>query len=263
VPNKRTPHSIRVIIVDDDIAQTTLTLVAAPAIGSFLAVLVIRLPVGRPVLFGRSACDHCGTVLGWRDLVPLISGLLAGGKCRYCHTPVSRFHPLMELTALIPVIWSLTVLQGGRAFAGDVLGWQLIAIIAMTWRARSLPFALIGALLLSGLIAKASFAPHSGATSCLTAIGCGSGFAILSRYSGKPSDQSHADVPTAALLAGLGAWLSWGEALALLCFASSAALLSFWSNRIHGNTRFTQPIFRTSLVLVGWLLWLYGPLLIT
>jgi prepilin signal peptidase PulO-like enzyme (type II secretory pathway) len=40
----------------------------APFIGSFLGVLILRLPDGRPVAMARSACDHCGHQLGWRDV---------------------------------------------------------------------------------------------------------------------------------------------------------------------------------------------------
>ncbi|HYC12939.1 MAG TPA: prepilin peptidase, partial [Stellaceae bacterium] len=48
-------------------------LVAAPFVGSFLGVLVLRLPQGRTIVWGRSVCPVCGTGLTARDLVPLLS----------------------------------------------------------------------------------------------------------------------------------------------------------------------------------------------
>jgi prepilin signal peptidase PulO-like enzyme (type II secretory pathway) len=45
----------------------------------------------------RSRCLHCGHTLNWYDLIPLVSWLSTGGKCRYCHTRIGNFEPLIEL----------------------------------------------------------------------------------------------------------------------------------------------------------------------
>lgn len=45
----------------------------------------------------RSVCLHCGHELRWYDLVPLVSWISLQGKCRYCHKPIGRFEPLIEL----------------------------------------------------------------------------------------------------------------------------------------------------------------------
>ena len=55
-------------------------LLAAPCVGSFLAVVAVRLPEGRSVLRGRSACPHCAAVLGFLDLVPILGWRLARGR---------------------------------------------------------------------------------------------------------------------------------------------------------------------------------------
>src|SRR5262249_62031176 len=59
-------------------------LTIAPFVGSFLGVVITRLPEGRPVIWGRSACKACGGTLAARDLVPLLSWLLLRGRCRRC-----------------------------------------------------------------------------------------------------------------------------------------------------------------------------------
>ena len=69
----------------------------APFVGSFLGVVIDRLPDGRPIIAGRSACETCGHALGWTDLVPLVSFLLLRGSCRYCGAHLSLFYPLIEL----------------------------------------------------------------------------------------------------------------------------------------------------------------------
>ncbi len=54
------------------------------AVGSFLNVVVDRLPRGQPILVSRSRCDACGTALAPADLVPVLSYLWLRGHCRYC-----------------------------------------------------------------------------------------------------------------------------------------------------------------------------------
>ena len=64
--------------------------------GSFLNVVATRMGTGVGV-GGRSKCDHCGTALRWYELVPVLSFLALGGKCRTCRARLSWSHPLVEL----------------------------------------------------------------------------------------------------------------------------------------------------------------------
>ncbi len=65
-------------------------------IGSFLNVLIYRLPRGISIVTPRSHCPRCKHVLAERDLVPLLSWMVQGGKCRYCKTPISPRYMLVE-----------------------------------------------------------------------------------------------------------------------------------------------------------------------
>ena len=67
-------------------------------VGSFLDVVIDRLPRSESFLKGRSYCESCKHVLGTRDLIPLVSFVLLRGRCRYCHVPLSYQYPLLELT---------------------------------------------------------------------------------------------------------------------------------------------------------------------
>lgn len=67
------------------------------AVGSFLNVLIDRLPRGRNVITGRSTCDYCGKTLRWFELIPLISFLVQRGRCRRCHKKLSWQYPIVEL----------------------------------------------------------------------------------------------------------------------------------------------------------------------
>ena len=79
---------------------TILIFIFGLAIGSFLNVIILRLPKEK-TLTGRSACPRCKKVLGTLELVPVFSFLFLGGKCKNCKQPISWRYPLIEfLTGL-------------------------------------------------------------------------------------------------------------------------------------------------------------------
>src|SRR5579859_5277788 len=101
-----------------------MTILLAPFIGSFLGVLIGRLPEGRPVVVARSACETCGRPLGPLDLVPIVSYAASRG----------RFHRAVELAALVPAIWAVSLDDGLRLWADCILGWTLLALSWIDWR---------------------------------------------------------------------------------------------------------------------------------
>ena len=67
------------------------------ATGSFLNVIIYRVPAGRSVVRPRSACPHCGSQITAMDNIPLLSWILLRGRCRRCHAPISIRYPVVEL----------------------------------------------------------------------------------------------------------------------------------------------------------------------
>jgi leader peptidase (prepilin peptidase) / N-methyltransferase len=67
------------------------------AVGSFLNVVIYRVPRGESVVSPRSACPSCGTPIRERDNIPVVSWLLLRGRCRDCGAPISPRYPLVEL----------------------------------------------------------------------------------------------------------------------------------------------------------------------
>ena len=65
-------------------------------IGSFLNVLIDRLS-NEQGIGGRSHCDHCKRQLQVRDLIPVLSYVYTGGKCRYCYKHISFYYPIVEI----------------------------------------------------------------------------------------------------------------------------------------------------------------------
>ncbi len=66
-------------------------------IGSFLNVVVYRVPRGQSVVQPRSRCPGCGTQIAARDNIPIVSWVLLRGRCRHCHELISVRYPLVEL----------------------------------------------------------------------------------------------------------------------------------------------------------------------
>jgi leader peptidase (prepilin peptidase) / N-methyltransferase len=75
------------------------------AIGSFLNVVVYRVPAGISVMWPPSRCPTCFHKLGMGENIPILGWLLLRGKCRHCHTPISPRYPLIEaITAIMFVL---------------------------------------------------------------------------------------------------------------------------------------------------------------
>src|ERR1700679_1885118 len=65
-------------------------------IGSFLNVVIYRVPRNESIVRPRSACPACGTSIREKDNVPVFSWLVLRGHCRDCHAPISVRYPLVE-----------------------------------------------------------------------------------------------------------------------------------------------------------------------
>jgi leader peptidase (prepilin peptidase)/N-methyltransferase len=85
-------------------------------VGSFMTVAVYRLPRGESVVGGRSRCPSCGSQIGARDNVPVLSWLLLRGRCRHCGARISAEYPLIELaTAALVVLAAIRWADPWRA----------------------------------------------------------------------------------------------------------------------------------------------------
>jgi leader peptidase (prepilin peptidase)/N-methyltransferase len=67
------------------------------AIGSFLNVVIYRVPRGESISRPRSKCPACGTPIRWYDNIPVLSWVLLRARCRACKAPISARYPLVEL----------------------------------------------------------------------------------------------------------------------------------------------------------------------
>ena len=66
------------------------------AVGSFMNVVVYRLPLGMSLVHPPSHCPKCGKRIPWYDNVPIFGWIMLRGRCRQCHNPISACYPMVE-----------------------------------------------------------------------------------------------------------------------------------------------------------------------
>lgn len=101
------------------------------AIGSFLNVVIWRVPRGESLLHPSSACPECGQVIRKRDNIPVLSWLLLRGKCRDCREPISARYPLVE--ALTALLFVLLLWQFGLSFEFVAFAYLAAVGVALTF----------------------------------------------------------------------------------------------------------------------------------
>lgn len=238
--------------------------VAGTAAGSFLNVLVHRLPVmtrgegAELTLWSpRSHCPQCGQTIYLRHLVPILSYLALRGRCAFCKTSISLRYPVLELTAgllAVGVVASMDSLLEAGAYA--VLGWGLLALAVIDWQTRLLPDLLVYPLLWLGLLANTFglFAPLHEAV-----IGAAAGYLSLWLLNHlfyllrKESGIGYGDFK---MFAVCGAWLGW-TMLSWVALAASILTLLLWlALRMWHHAERALPFGPAlALALFGSLIW--------
>ncbi len=241
--------------------NAVILLVVAPFVGSFVGLLIERLPVGESVVLGRSRCRSCAAMLGLLDLVPLLSWAASGGRCRHCHAALGWFHPGVELAALGVALWSVLVAPGWLAWASAGLGWTLLVLAVIDQRHMILPDTLNLPLIPAGLAVAAltpagGFVHHmAGVVAAAASLG-----AIAWAYQ-RARGRQGLGLGDVKLFAAAGAWVGWqGLASVLLIGAVAGLAAVFALARVKGIPAPREPVaFGPYLALGFWITWLYGP----
>ena len=100
-------------------------------VGSFLNVVIHRVPLKQSVIRPRSRCPGCGTQLAERDNIPVVSWLLLRGRCRTCAMPIPPRYPLVEL--LTGALFALVGLRFGADWAVPAYLVLVAALVAISF----------------------------------------------------------------------------------------------------------------------------------
>jgi leader peptidase (prepilin peptidase)/N-methyltransferase len=225
-------------------------------IGSFLNVVVYRVPAGLSILYPPSRCPHCLRQLAPRDNIPIIGWFLIKGKCRYCHTPISWRYPAIEaMTAFL--FWGLAVCFGASqpvlilCFYAAFLSWLLVLAL-IDCDTMTLPNSLTQSGLVLGIIYQVSLATinHSDRSALPKLLLFGIGGAVLGiwlldimRIAGRFFLQKEAmgggDPKLAAMI---GMWLGWENVLLTMLIAAAVGTVVGLITILFKNSDRQQPI---------------------
>jgi leader peptidase (prepilin peptidase) / N-methyltransferase len=120
-------------------------------IGSFLNVLIVRIPKGENIAFPASHCVTCNKPLKWYHNIPLLSWLFLRGRCSYCHDRISLQYPIVELlNTVIFIVAALKYNSLTQILLSSLVFSLLLALSAIDFKYKAVPDVLsIPALFLS------------------------------------------------------------------------------------------------------------------
>jgi leader peptidase (prepilin peptidase)/N-methyltransferase len=216
-----------------------LAAVCGLAIGSFLNVVIYRVPQGLSIVRPRSACPRCGNEIRSRDNVPVVSWLLLRGSCRDCGEPISAFYPIVEIVtalaftgiawaALSSSLWSSPSASLASSLSLLAFLWLAsagISLIIIDAQVGRLPNAIVIPLYVSGAtllgisaILASDYAALFRALTGLAALSALYGLLFVT----VPNGMGWGDVKLAGILGFFLGWVGWG---ALLIGALAAFVL--------------------------------------
>lgn len=124
-------------------------------IGSFLNVLIYRIPKGENVTTTNSHCMSCDHRLYAKDLVPLFSWIFLGGKCRYCKAKISVQYPIVEAINGIMyslIFWFVCGAKPSIALVGYCIAFSaLLVTTVIDWRTMEIPDSMWIAIFVGGV----------------------------------------------------------------------------------------------------------------
>jgi leader peptidase (prepilin peptidase)/N-methyltransferase len=272
----------------DSTLLITLTALLGLLVGSFLNVVILRLPrrlehdwksqahelfgaelaIDAPLadaappdlVFTGSHCPSCKHPLSPLDNIPLVSWLALGGRCRYCRTRISWQYPLVELLSALAsaaIAWKFG--YGWPLAAGLVFTWILIAASGIDARTQLLPDQLTLPLLWVGLLIALVplFVTPSSAIigAAVGYLSLWSVFWMFKLITGKEG-MGYGDFK---LLGALGAWMGAAALLPIILLSSLiGALVGGAALALRGQDRSTPIPFGPFIAAAGWAWFVFG-----
>lgn len=192
-------------------------------IGSFVLVLASRFKEDgfKSSLTGRSQCDSCDHTLNWLDLIPIISFIMLGGKCRYCHKKIAPNHLIAEIglglmAVVLAIKFSLFLVVGLNLI---IIALLITLALIDYFNQQVLEVILIAAL---PFIVALAIINHVNYLSVIYGLLVGLGLFFLLFALGRGRWMGFGDVEVASLL---GVWLGFpGIVLAIMVAFVSGAI---------------------------------------
>ncbi|HWL60735.1 MAG TPA: prepilin peptidase [Microbacteriaceae bacterium] len=258
---------------------TVLVGVLGLLVGSFLNVVIHRVPAGRSVVTPPSACQECGARIRWHDNMPLVSWLVLRGRCRDCGARISARYPLVELGtgvafALVALGLAPDGLLPAPARLPDAAQWLVLAAY-LAFAAAGIALAIIDVelrrlptpiIVVAGSIVGVCFAAAAVLrgdlaallTAVVTAVAMGALYLVIALI--RPDGMGLGDVRLAVLVGLVTGWVGWpAAALGLLSAFLLGALLGIAILLARRGDRRTAIPFGPWMLVGAWIGILAGP----
>jgi leader peptidase (prepilin peptidase)/N-methyltransferase len=233
------------------------------AVGSFLNVVIYRLPRGESLASPPSRCPKCGKRLSWFDNIPVVSWLVLAGKCRRCGAPISIQYPIVEaITAVAAVVVVLTTPVGVVLASRLVLTAILITLFVIDLELQILPNVITLPGIVVGFLFSLAGPPGPLASVVGILLGAGVLYGIAAAYYlvRREEGMGMGDVK---MLAMIGAFLGWRAVLLTLILSSFVGAIvgvALMTTKNEG-LKYALP-FGTFLALAAFAAMLFGEPLI-
>jgi leader peptidase (prepilin peptidase)/N-methyltransferase len=203
------------------VAFTLWVFAVGAVVGSFLNVVIARVPKGESIVSPGSRCPRCGNPIAWFDNVPIISWLMLRARCRRCGLAISIRYPLVELiTGLLAVAVFRHEGATWAALGYFALAAALLALSYIDLDTWLLPHQITWPLLALGIVSPAW---NPALTFVEAGIGAAAGFAVFAAVALigekllKRETMGWGDV---WLLSAIGAWLGWPALLPVVLLSA-------------------------------------------
>ena len=239
--------------------MVALVFVLGLIIGSFLNVVISRVPEGRSIWRPPSACPGCATPVAWHDNIPLVSFVMLRGRCRACRMAISWQYPIVEAaTAMLFVLAYLTLGPTPHFIVAVVLLAMLVAVTAIDLSRQIIPDVITLPGIIVGVAANLLTGRVTWLESLLGIIGGGGIFLVIILAS--RGGMGGGDMKLGAML---GAFLGWKIALLALFLAVLTGGIVALGLLLFGRRGRKDAIpFGPFLALGGAVTCLWGPTLL-
>jgi leader peptidase (prepilin peptidase)/N-methyltransferase len=190
-------------------------------VGSFLNVVIARVPRGQSIVSPGSRCPRCGNPIAWFDNIPVFSWLLLRARCRKCGLSISVRYPLVELLSGLLAVAVLRHEGPTWAAVGFfALGATLLALSFIDLDTWLLPHQITWPLLAAGLLSPL-WNPEL--TFAAAAVGAAAGFAAFAAvalFGEKVLKKETMGWGDVWLLSAIGAWFGWSALLPVVLLSA-------------------------------------------
>ena len=245
----------------------TFLILISLVIGSFLNVLIYRLPIGESLTKKNSHCPKCGHMLKWYENIPLLSYVIQKGKCRGCKELISIQYPIIEFLSVCAfVIGYIRFGLSLETFLFTLLLQMFIVIFMIDLRHQIIPDSINIVIIVLGVISL--FITHSSINQVLVinyidkliGFGVALGLLLIFVFFEKILKKELMGGGDLKLFFGIGLFMGWQLLLLGLFLASVVALITEMLKKLINSEKFLNKVipFGPYLVIGFSLAYIFG-----